>query len=80
MSIFLKCDEAAHICDKNQYHEATIWDKIKLTIHLIYCAVCRKYVSRNNALTSLIKKSEVKTMPIESKEAVKEKLRQEMAE
>ncbi|WP_299384099.1 glycine dehydrogenase [uncultured Lacinutrix sp.] len=58
--IYLSCEEANHTCDKTQYKEASLWEKIKLNFHLAFCAACRKY-SRNNAkLTKLIKKKPVK--------------------
>ena len=79
MSIFLKCEEANHTCDKNQYKEASFWELIKLNIHLIGCRVCRKYTARNTRLTKVFKKSNVKTMPIDSKTEMKERLRQEMS-
>ena len=47
MKVMIPCDEANLVCDKTQYKEATLWEKIKLNIHLIYCKVCRKY-SKNN--------------------------------
>ncbi len=78
MKIFLKCEEANHTCDKNQYKEASLLELIKLNIHLIYCAVCREYTARNTKLTKLFKKSEIKTMPLDQKAAMKEKLRQKM--
>ncbi len=78
MSIFLKCEEANIICDKNQYKEASFWDSVKLNIHLIYCKFCRQYSARNNRLTKLFKKSTIKTMPSDYKTAMKERLRQEM--
>ncbi|RLJ62041.1 hypothetical protein CLV86_2438 [Lacinutrix venerupis] len=58
--LFLSCEEANHTCDKSQYKEATFLEKIKLNLHLIFCAACRKY-SRNNAkLTKLVRKKPVK--------------------
>jgi hypothetical protein len=57
---FIKCDEANITCDKSQYNEASLLEKIKLNIHLIWCAACRKY-SRNNAkLTKLVSQKEDK--------------------
>lgn len=79
MSIYLKCDEANHTCDKNQYKEATFVELIKLNIHLLFCRACRKYTARNTKLSKAFKKSEVKTMPIDTKAAMKERLRQEIA-
>ncbi|MGK0386034.1 MAG: hypothetical protein ACI849_000641 [Patiriisocius sp.] len=79
MSIFLQCEEANHSCDKNQYKEASFLELIKLNIHLIHCRACRKYTARNTQLSNIFKKSDVKTMPLETKAALKERLRQEMA-
>ncbi|WP_299890181.1 glycine dehydrogenase [uncultured Lacinutrix sp.] len=58
--IFLSCDEANHTCDKTQYKEASLWEKIKLNIHLAYCAACRKYTKNNTKLTKLVKQKPVK--------------------
>ena len=70
--ILMSCDEANHICDKNQYKEASFSEKIKLIIHVIYCAACRKYSMANTKLTGLIKKSKVDA--IEDSEKYKMKL------
>ncbi|MEJ6792902.1 MAG: glycine dehydrogenase [Lacinutrix sp.] len=58
--IFLSCNEANHTCDKTEYTEASLLDKIKLNIHLIWCAACRKYSKNNAKLTKLINQKEVK--------------------
>tara|TARA_R100000988_G_scaffold76578_2_gene40841 strand:- start:28 stop:273 length:246 start_codon:yes stop_codon:yes gene_type:complete len=78
MSIFLKCEDANIICDKNQYKEASFWDSVKLNFHLVYCKLCRQYTMRNKRLTKLFKKSDIKTMPLEAKVAIKQRLQQEM--
>lgn len=79
MKLFLKCEEANHTCDKNQYKDASLLELIKLNIHLIYCLACRKYTARNTKLSKLFKKSEIKTMPFDQKSAMKERLRHEIA-
>ncbi|GEQ85595.1 hypothetical protein ULMS_11030 [Patiriisocius marinistellae] len=79
MSIFLKCEEANHKCDKNQYKEASFFEMIQLNIHLIYCRVCRKYSSRNNKLTKAFKNKNFKTMPLDQKIKLQERLRQEIS-
>ncbi|WP_347922656.1 hypothetical protein [Pontimicrobium sp. SW4] len=68
--LFVSCDKAAHTCDKTQYNEASLWDKIKLNIHLIYCKACRKYSANNAKLTELTRKPEVDCL----KHCEKEKL------
>ena len=80
MNIKLECHEANHICDKNQYKEATFWEKVKLTFHLIYCRACRKYTARNTKLTKLMKSPDVKTVSSEDKNTLKERLHKETTE
>lgn len=72
MSKFLfSCDEANHVCDKNQYKEATFWEKVKLNIHLIGCAACRKYSSTNTKLSKLLRKKKVAPLDASSKAQIK---------
>lgn len=79
MSIFLKCDEANHTCDKNQYKDASFLELIKLNIHLIYCRACRKYTARNMKLTEAFKKGNLHTMPLDEKKALQERIQQELS-
>jgi hypothetical protein len=52
----MSCDEAAMICDKNQYGEASFWDKFKLRIHILACKMCREYTKQNSLLTKAFNK------------------------
>ncbi|HBR55049.1 MAG TPA: glycine dehydrogenase [Flavobacteriaceae bacterium] len=79
MKFFIPCNEANHTCDKNQYKDASFMELVKLNIHLIYCHACRKYTARNTKLTKLFRRSNVTTMPLDQKMALKERLRQEMS-
>lgn len=76
--IIIPCDEANHVCDKTQYKEATLWEKIKLNIHLIYCNACRKYTKKNTKLTKLVTNKPVK-MNTSAKESLKSAFEQELA-
>lgn len=67
----MPCDEANHVCDKTQYKEGTLWEKIKLNFHLIYCRACRKYSKNNAILTQTIKKSDVQCLDKKCKDAMK---------
>ncbi|MCB0456705.1 MAG: hypothetical protein KDC91_03105 [Flavobacteriaceae bacterium] len=78
MKLKIKCNESNHICDKSQYKEASLWEKIKLNIHLLYCDFCRKYTANNQRLTKTIKSTTIKTLCEEDKKVLKEKLLQEM--
>lgn len=56
MKLMLTCDEATAICDKNQYGEASILEKVSLTLHLLMCKYCRKYTKQNDLMTRLFGK------------------------
>ncbi len=71
IKVFIPCDEANHVCDKTQYKEATLWEKIKLNIHLAYCRACRKYTKNNTKLTNVIKGAEVECLESTAKASMK---------
>jgi hypothetical protein len=70
----IKCDEANHVCDKTQYEEASVWEKIILNFHLLYCKACRKYSKNNTALSETIAKSEIVCLDKKCKDAMKKDL------
>ncbi|QNM85056.1 hypothetical protein H9W90_12765 [Polaribacter pectinis] len=76
----ITCDEATTICDKNQYGEATLLDKIKLNIHFIRCKICFKYTKQNMTLTKIYKGHAISCKELkhclsaEDKEALKKSL------
>ncbi|WP_034043407.1 hypothetical protein [Wocania ichthyoenteri] len=74
MKVVIPCDEANHVCDKTQYKEATLWEKIKLNIHLIYCRACREYTKNNTKLTKKVKESKVECLDKKCKESMKKDL------
>lgn len=51
----ISCDEATTICDRNQYGEAKLIDKIKLSFHLVKCKICNCYSKQNNMMTKVYK-------------------------
>ncbi|WCO00993.1 glycine dehydrogenase [Psychroserpens ponticola] len=76
--IFIPCKDANHVCDKTQYKEASLWEKIKLNIHLIYCRACRKYTKKNSQLTKLVTKDPI-PMDASAKANLKSAFEQELA-
>lgn len=54
--LFITCDEATIICTKNQYKEASFFEKIKLSIHLLTCRICGLYSKQNTKLTQICDK------------------------
>ncbi|WP_445737751.1 hypothetical protein [Mariniflexile sp.] len=71
IKIVIPCDEANHVCDKTQYKNATLWEKIKLNIHLIYCRACREYTKNNTKLTKTIKKAHIECLDKNYKEKMR---------
>jgi hypothetical protein len=79
----ISCDEATTICDKNQYGEASVIEKLKLMFHLTFCDICSKYSKQNTLMTKLFGKyftscEEDKRMPEELKKEIEKKFLEEM--
>lgn len=53
-NFFIRCDEATTICDKKQYKEASLWERMKLSYHLLVCKNCRVYPEQNEVLTKIL--------------------------
>ncbi len=79
--LFISCDEATTICTKNQYKEASFFEKLKLNIHILHCKVCGLYAKQNSKLTEICKvhldkpKCD-KKMSDADKDALKERLKE----
>ena len=56
---FIPCEDANHVCDKNQYKEASLLEMVKLNLHLMYCGACRKYSAHNAKLSKLLNKKPI---------------------
>ncbi|MFD2543524.1 hypothetical protein ACFSSB_14425 [Lacinutrix gracilariae] len=80
MKINKACEKANHVCDKSQYKEATLLEKLKLMLHLVFCRACRNYSSTNKKLTTTIKDANVDCMHKNEKEALKESLEKAIQE
>lgn len=55
--IFISCDEATTISDKKQYVEATLWERMKMSYHMIFCKNCKIYDQQNTIITKAIQKN-----------------------
>ena len=79
-SFRITCNEATTICDKNQYGEATLLEKLKLNMHFIRCKICFSYTKQNMTLTKIYKghakscKDIKHCMPTKDKDLLKEEL------
>ena len=76
--LFISCEKAAHTCDKTQYNEASLWEKIKLTVHLFYCKICRKYSANNGKLTQLVRNPKVDCLDNSEKDKLQANIKNEL--
>lgn len=60
--LFISCEEAFHICDKAQYGEATLIERMKLNLRYLWCRFTQKYVKKNKRLTHAIKTANVQSL------------------
>lgn len=72
--LFISCEEAFEICDKSQYNEAKLWEKIKLNIRYTWCQFTRAYVKKNKKLTKAIKASNIQCLNQNERQALQEQL------
>lgn len=70
------CSRAVDCCNKSQYQEASLKEKINLLLHLIICGRCREYTSRNTKLSKLINKAKLKKCSEAEKEIHRKKIKE----
>lgn len=75
---FISCEEAFHICDKAQYGEATLIEKIKLNLRYLWCRFTQKYVNRNKRLTRTIKIANVQGLHQTEHQQLHERFNQQL--
>ncbi|MEZ4792648.1 MAG: hypothetical protein R2783_04055 [Gelidibacter sp.] len=76
--LFISCEEAYEICDKSQYGEATLLERLKLNLRYIWCRFTQAYVKRNRKLTQTIKASQVQSLHPSEREQLLEKFKQQL--
>ena len=74
----ISCEESGHICDKAQYHEASLWEKVKFKFHVLICKVCRQHSKTNGKLTALIEKVKSKNLSSTEKDTIKSSFEKEL--
>lgn len=77
-SILIACEEANHYCDKGQYKESSLMEKIKLNIHVLFCRACQKYSSNNGKLTKLMKKEKIESFDTKEKNELEQLFQQKI--
>lgn len=71
-------EEAFHICDKSQYSESTLWERIKLTFRYLWCRTTRLYVNRNKKLTETLKSSKLECLEYSERQLIEDRLNEEL--
>jgi hypothetical protein len=70
--MMISCEKAATICNKHQYKEATIWEKIELKFHMLMCKTCTLHSKKNEKLTSLCNQAKLVALSEEDKKKMKD--------
>lgn len=70
----ISCEKAAKICNKVQYKEASLFEKINLHIHLLICKTCPSFSKKNTKFTSLCEKAKLQSLSELEKSEMKQKL------
>lgn len=76
--MMISCEEAADICNKSQYNEATTWQIIKFKFHVAICKTCALFTKKNTQLTRLCQKADLKSLAKEEKEAMKKEFEKQL--
>lgn len=71
----LNCAEAASLCAKAEYKEASLREKLRLKLHLYLCRTCKDYNQNNKKLSSLLKKADLKSCSAQEKENYRETIK-----
>jgi hypothetical protein len=74
----ISCDEAAVICNKSQYKEASLSEKLKLRLHMLFCRTCAVFTKKNKQLTSLMDKARIYILSDSEKKALKKKIKEQL--
>lgn len=77
--LFIDCKKAGHVCDKVQYDESTLAEKIRLRIHILICGSCKKHSEKNVKLTKLCKEAKFQKMPEDKKQSLHRLINEELS-
>lgn len=72
----ISCDEAATICNKTQYDEAGLKERLQLWLHLLVCKPCAGFSRKNRQLTRLCERAALKGLTPREKAAMKERMKE----
>jgi len=75
---FTACERAQHTCDKSQYNEASFMEKVRLSVHLLFCRACQNYTANNNKLTKVMKKEKIESFASAEKSKMDELFQEQL--
>lgn len=70
----ISCDEAAILCNKAQYKEATFIERLKLKLHLFMCKTCSAFTKKNTEFTALCERANLQGLSEQEKLKMKQQL------
>ncbi len=70
----ISCDEAVHICNKSQYREATLFEKLRLKLHILICKSCSVFSKKNKKLTVLCDKAHLHALSESDKKTLQKQI------
>lgn len=70
----ISCEQAAIICNKTQYREASLHEKLFLRLHIVLCRTCNSYVRKNTKFTSLCGKAGLRGLTEAEKQEMRERI------
>lgn len=74
----ISCDKAALICNKSQYREASLSEKLKLRLHILFCSTCSSFARRNKQLSELFQKAKLQVLSDSAKEELRRQIRERL--
>ncbi|MBT8320845.1 MAG: hypothetical protein KJO90_04165 [Eudoraea sp.] len=72
----ITCEEAAHICNRKQYSEASWKERLQLVFHILVCKTCASFSRKNTQLTKLCDKAQMKSLSSREKEHMKKSIQE----
>lgn len=76
--LMIDCDTSAHYCDKIQYNEASLKERLHYKMHVFICKICKSHTVLNTKLTEACNRANLVTMPQTAKDALKAKMDKEI--
>lgn len=74
----ISCDKAALICNKSQYQEASLSEKFKLKLHILFCSTCSSFSRQNKRLSELFRKARLHVLSDSAKEELRQQIKNKL--